>query len=530
MRHNGFWTPGRKILGLALPLALGAGCAAGSDPGPTLDDALAAVTPESIRTHVHALAHDSMRGRDTDDVGFELARDYVEAEFARLGLEPAFDGSYLQPFELLEVEADAGSRMTVDGVVFEFPDVVFTPDWLGDRPTIDAEGVYLGHDVVTGSSSEAVDLTGRIAFVLAGTPEGRADEIDIAQRDRAEVELALSAGAVAVVVLNPDANPQAWRARATPRRPVRVLADGTSPSLRPTSQVGPEVSRRLIAQWTEGSLADVSIERRHRIRRTQSWNVAAVLPGSDAALADEAVVFTAHLDHVGVGARDLSGDSIYNGAHDNALGIGKVLSVAEAMRNLDLRRSMLFLATGAEESGLLGAWYYVKNPPISLENTAAAINHDGGLIAGAKTDDVFAWGPQFSSIETDVAWAATETGMRLDLEPTAPFAPSAGLMYRSDHYPFLVSGVPIVYIMPGFTVAGDPEAGRQAWLDYLGGTHHVQADNVDPAAEYESPVALTALSVRLAWRLANADGTPTTHADAPIAKHRGPPDGRFFRP
>lgn len=515
---------------LAISCALVAGCSPAEGDTLTLDDAVARVTPESIRTHVNALAHDSMRGRDTDDVGYEHARDYVEAEFVRMGLEPAFGDSYLQPFDVLEVEADTGSRMIVDGTAFDFPDVVFAPDWRGDRPSISGEGVYLGHQLVVDPPDEPIDLTGRIAFVLAGAPAERADEVEVSQRDRAEVELALDAGAVAVVVLNPDANPQAWRARATPRRPVRVLADGTSPSMRPTAQVGPEVSRALLAEWTLGSVSGVVIERRHRIRTVQSWNVAAVHPGSDAALADETIVFTAHLDHVGVGSRDLSGDSIYNGAHDNALGIGKVLSVAEAMSGAELRRSVLYLATGAEESGLLGAWYYVKNPPMSLEATAASINHDGGLIAGAKTDDVFAWGPQFSTIEADVAWAAAETGMRLDLEPTAPFAPSAGLMYRSDHYPFLISGVPIVYLMPGFSVAGDPEAGRQAWLDYLAGTHHVQADNVLPSAEYESPVALTALSVRLAWRLANADGTPTTHADAPVAKRRGTPDGRFFRP
>jgi len=166
---------------------------------------------------------------------------------------------------------------------------------------------------------------------------------------------------------------------------------------------------------------------------------------------------------------------------------------------------------------------------VPLEQTAAAINHDGGLAAGALTDDLFVWGPEFSTVMDDVEWAAGETGMVVSDEKVAPFAPSAGLLYRSDHYPFLISGVPVVYLMPGFTVGGDNTVGRQAWQDYLASVHHVQADNFDPGASYRLPVQLTAFSVRLAWRLANADGMPQTHADAPIPGRRGTPTGYFFR-
>jgi Zn-dependent M28 family amino/carboxypeptidase len=250
-------------------------------------------------------------------------------------------------------------------------------------------------------------------------------------------------------------------------------------------------------------------------------------PGSDPSRAEEVVVFTAHLDHVGVGAPDASGDSIYNGTHDNALGVAKVLAVAEALADVRLPRSILFLMTGAEESGLLGAWHYVNHPVFPLERTAAAINHDGGLV-GARTDDVFAWGPEFSTIEDDVARAARETGMVLSSGKRDPFGPSAGLLYRSDHYPFLISGVPVVYLMPGFTQGGDPERGRQAWQEYLSTIHHGQGDNFDGTAPYESPVALTRLSLRLAWDLATSEGMPRTHDDAPVARSRGTPTGFFF--
>ncbi len=503
--------------------------ACGPDGGITLDDAVARVSAEQLAEHVSVLAHDSMRGRDTDDVGYEQARDYVVQEFRRIGLEPIDGDSYLQPFGLLEVVGDSGSRLTVGGTVLDFPDVVATPDWLGQMPVRAAEGLFLGRDLL-GSEGAAgeVDAEGKIVFVLAGAPPGLADDPDVAMRERAHVELAYRAGAAAVVVLNPDGNDAVWKARASGGSPNRAVADGSTPAPRPAARVGPAASRRLLDRWQAGSVGAVRIEPRHEIRSLQSWNVGGFWSGSDPERGGETIVFTAHLDHVGIGRPDLNGDSIYNGTHDNALGIAKVLAVAEALAGADLPRSVLFLAMGAEESGLLGSWHYVNHPIVPLERTVASINHDGGLVDGARTDDVFAWGPEFSTVEGDLAWAARETGMQVSHEKRAPFAPSAGLLYRSDHYPFLISGVPVVYLMPGFTIDGDPELGRKAWEDYLGTVHHRQADNLMAGASYASPVAMTALSIRLAWRLAQAEGMPQTHDDAPIARRRGPPTGLFF--
>ncbi len=512
-----------------LPVMVCGATACAPSDAVTVDQAVERVSADRLRSHVGALSHDSMRGRDTDDVGFEMARDYVVGEFTRLGLQPVDGESYLQPFALLQVESDQGSRVVVGAATFAYPDLIAAPDWVGDRGSQEAEGVYVGHDLVTGGVEAVGDeLAGNIAFVLAGVPEGRADEPMIAMRERAEVELAYRAGAIGVVVLNPSMREASWSARTRPRRPTRALADGTSPSPRATVTMGPTASMRVLAQLDGRALGSVVIEPRHEIRRIRSWNVAGILPGTDPEITDEVVMFTAHLDHVGIGAPDAQGDSIYNGAHDNALGVAKLLETAEVLRESPLPRSVMFLATGAEESGLLGAWHYVKDPVVPLTKTVAVINHDGGLAAGDKTDDVFAWGPEFSTLEEDVEWAANQTSMVLNPNKIAPFAPSAGLLYRSDHYPFLISGVPVAYLMPGFSVGGDPERGREAWNDYLAGTHHVQADNFDPSAKYASPVALTALSLRLAWRLASAEAMPQTHADAPIRRSRGTPNGFFF--
>ncbi len=522
---------------LAALLMITSACAAGtSEEG--LGDVEAALdghSASSLAAHVEALAHDSMRGRDTGDPGYEMARDYVAEQMAALGLLPMAGGSYLQPFGLLEQVRDTGSWIEIDGERTPFPDVRVAPDWLGRSPEVTGPGVYVGNALVAEAATE-IDLTGAVALVLAGAPVGLADDPEVALRERAEVELALAAGAVAVVVLDTLASPTAWRAGATPRRPTRALANGSTVTPRPDAVLGPDASRALLDRWARSadspddtirSVGLVTIRRAHETRRGESWNVGGVLEGSDPTVAEEVVVFTAHLDHVGIGAPDQAGDSIYNGAHDNALGVAKVLAAAEVLVRLQPRRSILFLAVGAEESGLLGSLFYLVNPVFPLEATVAAINHDGGLM-GARHDDVLAWGPTFSTVEADVDWAATATGLTYNRERKPPFTPSAGLLHRSDHTPFLMAGIPSVYLMPGFSRGGDPSAGQEAWARYLAGVHHRQADDPDPAATYESAQALTAMSVRLAWRLANAETMPITHDWAPVAKKRQRPNGRFF--
>ncbi len=522
---------GAGPLSVALLLVV-AGCSA--EPRGDSVAALQDITPDDIRSHVQALSHDSLRGRDTDDVGYVRARDYVVAAMEGLGLEPLFDESYLQPFDLLEVAADTGSTMQVADIRLDHADLIVTPDWRGAEPTVTGEGFFAGYELVTGllGAGEGGELAGRIVFVLAGTPPGRTEEPLIQERKRAEVELALRAGGAAVIVLNPEMPESAWSARLSPRRPPRVLADGSAPYPSPAAHVSPAASRRLIDAWgpDPGPVGSVALSRLHRLRRVTTWNVGGRLPGQDPEVAGEAVVFTAHLDHVGVGPPDSSGDSIFNGAHDNALGIGKMLASAEALRSMPLRRSVHFLALGAEESGLLGSWHYLKNPTIPPSAIVVSINHDGGL-TGPRHDDVFAWGPEFSTVEEDVAWAAQETGIEYRRPPSdAPFSPSAGLLYRSDHYPFLISGIPAVYLMPGYSLGGDSTAGRAVWEDYLSLIHHRRSDNFDGSAPYDSPVALTAMSVRLAWRLANASEMPSVHPDAPGLRNREGPRGHFYGP
>ena len=459
----------------------------------------------------------------------------MEEQYGRIGLEPAFGGSYLQPFDLLEIVGDRGSRLRIGDWEIAYPEASFTPDWLGERPSISGRGVYVGRGLVDGALPSEVDLDGSIAFVLAGIPEGREQDLDVVIRARTEVELAYRRGAEAVVVVDPRPDAETWERRLRPRRPLRVLADGTTSRFRPAATLGPDASRTLLERWSLGpeasaepvDLGPVTIEPVHELRTSRRWNVGGLVRGADPELRDEVVVFTAHLDHVGIGPPDADGDSIYNGTHDNALGVAKVLAAAEAMVGLEMSRSVLFLAVGAEEGGLLGSWYYVRDPVFPMEKTVVAINHDGGL-DGQASDDFLAFGDEYTTLGVFLEQAGEEYGTSYETYRIPPFAAAQALLFRSDQYSFLLAGVPGVYLMPGFTVDGNLETNRQAWQYYLDNVNHQQRDNFLPDASWESPVAMSAMSVYLVRNLANSPTVPEMLPDAPFRKTRARPDGPAF--
>ena len=191
--------------------------------------AIEVIQPELIRSHIEYLSDDRLRGRDTDDVGYEMGRDYVAEQYGRIGLEPAFDGSYVQPFDLLEIVQDQGSHLRIGNLEIAFPEASFTPDWLGERPSVSGRGVFVGRGLVAADLPSEVDLEGSIAFVLAGIPEGREQELDVVIRARTEVELAYRRGAKTVVVVDPRPSVEAWEARLRPRRPLRRAARTPAP-------------------------------------------------------------------------------------------------------------------------------------------------------------------------------------------------------------------------------------------------------------------------------------------------------------
>lgn len=499
-------------------------------------EALAVVTPNLTKSHVRFLSHDLLRGRGTGDVGFELAAQYVVAQFQRIGLEPGLPSSYLQPFNVRMAIEDRGSELRAGNRVFRAPAVAFTPALeKGGEDSWEVEAVYLGYGLFSEGRDDYgdADVTGRAAVMLSGTPPDWPMDRGAQRAAAAKVEMALRRGA-AVVIQIADGSELSTAApadtNATRNAGPFAPDDGTVTSIRAAATVGSEASRSLMQQWgitrpaaPAGSIGRIRLVRRHETRTVTSWNVIGVLRGTDPALSEEAIVLSAHLDHVGVCTPDAMGDDICNGTHDNALGIAKLLAVAEAMVRLRPRRSVVFAAMGAEEGGLIGSWYYVRHPVVPIERTVANINMDGGR-TGSRTDDVIPNAADFSDMADIVAEVMGELGV--SLTHGASSAELVGL--SSDHRSFLMAGVPAVDLKPGYSVGGDRELGYRERIHYMNTWRHRPADEFDESFSFESAAEMARRAVHLTWHLADMEGTPQMDPDQPMARPRLSPEQPFY--
>jgi Zn-dependent M28 family amino/carboxypeptidase len=242
------------------------------------------------------------------------------------------------------------------------------------------------------------------------------------------------------------------------------------------------------------------------LHRVQSANVLGLIPGSDPELADEAVIYTAHHDHLGIGTPNADGDNIYNGAMDNASGVAQVMAVAKAIKDLPQppRRSMVIALVGAEEQGLLGSKYYAANPTFPPGKIAANLNYDGGNIWG-HTHDVTFIGLGKSSIDTIVSAIAAEQGRVVKPDQFA----DRGYFYRSDQFSFAKIGVPAMYLDTGTDfVDRPPEWGKQQVNHYTDVNYHQPTDEYDDSWNFDGMIADALLGYWTGLAIANADTMP----------------------
>jgi len=247
------------------------------------------------------------------------------------------------------------------------------------------------------------------------------------------------------------------------------------------------------------------------VRRIQSFNVVARVPGGDPEGSQEAVVLTSHYDHLGTGI-PVAGDSIYNGAQDNASGVAALLAVGAGLAGAGPlpRRSILLVATTAEESGLLGAQAYTQAPPVPLEHTAAAINIDRANVRG-PTRDAVALGAERSAILAYVERAWASEGVGLSPDPN----PHAGQFYRSDHLAFARAGIPVVSLRPGSAFADQPaDWGAAQEREYVAHRYHQPSDEFRDDFNYQGLLQQVRLMVRLAWDLAATADFPAWNRDS----------------
>ena len=260
------------------------------------------------------------------------------------------------------------------------------------------------------------------------------------------------------------------------------------------------------------------INLKSELRRVQAPNVAGILPGRDPKLRDEYVVYSAHWDHLGVGAPDKNGDTIYNGALDNATGVASVLAIAEALSKLPPaqrpRRSSLFLFPTAEEQGLIGAEWYSTHPLVPLNKTAANVNLDSMNVLG-MTHNFVPLGAERSTLKEVVEAVARDRGMRVS--PDA--RPEQGSFYRSDHFPFAKAGVPSISLKEGNDYVGrSKEWGEAQFKAYNTAHYHQPSDEFRDSWDFRGMIQEAEIAMDIGRRISDMAQMPRFNPDDEFAK------------
>jgi len=496
----------------------------------------------ALKSHIMFLASDAMRGRDTGSPEYEVAAQYVASQFYEQGLRPAGDdGSYLQKVPLVSFKpADKGS-LSLTGKAGK-TDLVFGEDYIpGTDPSraatmVSAPVVFVGYGIVAPQFKrddyKGVDAKGKIVAFFGGAPSAFPGE-ERAHFGSPTTKAAIAAahGAIGYVTIESPltATMRPFKAAAENWDRPRFTwanADGTghlpvaqTPGLGSLSQAGGaklfagaktswaklwQAAGKDGATFTAEQLpATLAVSLKTATTPVVSYNVAGLLQGSDPTLGQEVVVLSAHLDHVGVGKPNAKGDTIYNGALDNAMGVASLIEEAKRFKASGQapKRSILFLAVTAEEKGLIGSDYYANNPTLPKDKLVADVNLDMPIIT-YKFTDVIAFGAQHSSIGPSVQRAAESMGLTMGADPM----PEEGFFVRSDHYRFVQQGIPSVFLWPG--MAGP---GKAAVEKFLATNYHKPSDEVvqsDPI-DWESGARFVQINYAIARDLADSAARPS---------------------
>lgn len=536
----------RLHLLLSCCLLLSTACKGASDAPtttalpPTPPVATESDAQQRIAQDLRTLADDVMLGRMAGSEGHERAADYVASRMQAAGLAPAgADGSWFQPVPLLRATrlrdgAELRVRHPDRDVALRFQDQFLPqPDFNHEAAQIEAEAVFvrqavhapaLGVDDLAG-----LDLQGKVAVLFNGAPETLAPNPRAHHGALASKLKTLAArGAVAAVLVNSAADEAGapWSALAGNwQRPALRLRDAeggaidSTPQLQVVARVAASAADLLFdgsghtaVQAHAAMLAGapgfalpvrIALASRSRIDALQSRNVVGMLPGGDAALAGEAVVWTAHLDHLGEGA-EVDGDGIYNGALDNALGVAIMLESARQLAESPNppRRSLLFAALTAEEHGLLGAHWLVRQPPASLQ-PIANLNIDMPLLL-APSKDIVAIGSEHSDLLAPLQRAADALSLQLSPDPF----PEDAAFVRSDQYAFVRAGIPALYLDAGIVSADGKRHPELAQRQFMREHYHRPSDDAALPIYWPDAERLARLAAAIGRDVADADARP----------------------
>jgi Zn-dependent M28 family amino/carboxypeptidase len=518
----------------------------GTTAAPIPAEAVVVIDTATIMQHVRVLANDSLLGRQPGSLGEDKTIAYLEGQFKAMGLAPGnTDGSFIQKVPLVGITVKNSPTLTfAKGSATKAlkwrDDYVAWTKHVEPSTTLDkSELVFVGYGTEAPEFKwddyKGMDVAGKTLVMLVNDPPladtaqfggnrmtyyGRwtykyeqgmrhkaAGVLLVHETERAGYPFTVVQGKTAEQfdLVTPDknmgrANVEGW-ITLDQAKALFTMAGQNFDSLKAKAATPAFVPVPL------GVTASVKLE--NGLRTIDSRNVVAKLEGSDPALKDQYVIYTSHWDHFGVGTK-VNGDSIYNGAADNATGTAGLLTIAKAFKAMKTppKRSILFVAVTAEEQGLLGSQYYSVTPIYPLTKTVAALNMDM-LNTWGTTSDFTVIGLGNSELDDYATAAAAE--QKRTLRPDAE--PEKGFYYRSDHFNFAKQGVPAFYAEPGMDYVGKPAGyGKQRRDEYTEKNYHQPQDDIKPDWDMSGGVQDLNLFLAMGYRIANADKMPEWRA------------------
>jgi len=499
------------------------------------------IQDDFMRSIVAEISDDRYEGRGPGSHGDELARRYLAEQMAALGLQPgADDGSWEQLFDLIGVNAAQPDSWTFEGddtsmTLKQWDQFIVGSGVQQEMVKVnDAELVFVGYGIQAPEYDwddyKGANLKGKILIMMNNDPDWDPElfagetRLWYGRWDYKYLSAARQGAAGAIIIHTSPSAGYPFQVVQTSWTGVQYeLPAGDEPRSPINAWVTEDAARQLVAMagldldaLREAAFnrdfkpvplgVRTSIDMKVDLQRVQSANVLGLIPGSDPDLSDEAVIYTAHHDHLGIATPDDDGDIIYNGAMDNATGVAQVLAIARAIKALPAapRRSVLVALVGAEEQGLLGSEYYAANPTFAPGKIAANLNYDGGNIWG-DTHDVTFIGLGKSSIDEIATLVAAEQGRVVKPDQFA----DKGYYYRSDQFSFAKIGVPAMYLDTGTDFVDRPPGwGKQQLDHYTEVNYHQPSDEYDPSWSFDGMVDDALLGYWTGLAIANADELP----------------------
>ncbi len=503
------------------------------------------ISAAEIEEHTRVLSSDLFMGRGPGHPGGGVAAQYIAHQFESMGLE-APHGSYFQRVPII------GTAPIPESVSLSFASTtgVIRPSYLDDfvlssghTETDNVEGeaelVFVGYGIQAPENDwddfAGLDVSGKYILILVNDPPAPASDPDLFDgvamtyygRWTYKYEEAARQGALGAFIVH-ETEPAGY-----PWSVVRGGFSGEQFSL-PLNPEGPQPA--TILGWVSSNLAQeilalgghdydelrtlaanrgfspletgvtVRAGLSSSTREVETSNVLGLLPGVERP--DEYITVTSHYDHFGIG-EVIDGDSIYNGAYDNASGTALILAMGRALSEMrtPLERSVLFIATGAEEQGLLGAEWYVQSPLYPLEQTVAEFNFDGANLWGLTTDATI-----FGEERSELGAFARASAAQLDLTLMPDPEPQVGTFFRSDHFPFAKAGVPSLYVEHGWTFSDYPPGrGHEIRQNYTANHYHAPSDEFTEDFVFDGAVQQGLLGLLTILKIADDDGWPNWH-------------------